>query len=160
MSSFKPIYKLKDWININQLNWNSLSENSNAIHLLEQNPDKINWFHLSENCNDDVIKLLEQNPDKINWFHLSRNRNAIKLLEQNPDKINWENLSYNANAIHLLEQNPDKIEWVYLSTIPSIFKLDIDAMRLQIKDFAEDLAKTCFHPNRVERYLKEYDYEL
>ena len=110
--------------------------------------------------NPNAIKLLEQNPHKISWGCLSKNPNAIKILEQNPDKINWENLSYTANAIHLLEQNPDNIEWVYLSTIPSIFELDTDAMRLQIKDFAEDLAKTCFHPNRVERYLKEYDYEL
>ena len=28
------------------------------------------------------------------------------------------------------------------------------------KDFAEDLAKACFHPKRVERYLKEYEYEF
>jgi hypothetical protein len=33
-------------------------------------------------------------------------------------------------------------------------------MKLQIKDFAEDLAKFCFHPKRVQKYLEEYDYEL
>jgi len=91
MSSFTPIYKLKDWIDINQLNWNSLSENSNAIHLLEQYPDKIDWDELSSN--------------------------------------------------------------------PSIFKLNKDAMMLQIKDFAEDLAKVCFHPKRIERYLEKINYE-
>jgi len=28
------------WININKLSWNILSENPNAIHLLEENQDK------------------------------------------------------------------------------------------------------------------------
>ena len=39
MSSFKPIYKLRDWIDINKLSWSLLSGNPNAIKLLEQNPD-------------------------------------------------------------------------------------------------------------------------
>ena len=66
----------------------------------------------------------------------------------------------NSDAIKLLEQNPDKIDWDRLSMNPSIFKLNKDAMRLQIKDFAEDLAKACFHPNRVQRYFEEFNYEL
>jgi hypothetical protein len=39
------------------IDWNWLSRNPNAIHLLEQNIDKINWFWLSENPN--AIHLLE-----------------------------------------------------------------------------------------------------
>jgi hypothetical protein len=38
--------------------------------------------------------------------------------------------------------------------------LDINAMKIQIKDFCEELQKICFHPNRVERYLEEYDYDI
>ena len=34
-------YKVLDWIDINKLNWEELSRNQNAIHLLEQNQDKI-----------------------------------------------------------------------------------------------------------------------
>jgi hypothetical protein len=34
--------KLRDWIDINKLNWNELSFNSNAIELLKENPNKIN----------------------------------------------------------------------------------------------------------------------
>ena len=71
MSSFTPIYELRDWIDINKLYWNLLSGNPNAIKLLEQNPDKIDWSCLSENPN--AIKLLEQNPDKISWIGLSIN---------------------------------------------------------------------------------------
>ena len=84
----------------------------------------------------------------------------MHLFEKNPDKINWSFLSRNSNAIHLLEDNPDKIDWYELSRNQSIFKLDTNSMKLQIKDFAEDLAKACFHPKRVERYLEEYHYEL
>ncbi len=29
----KPIYKLKKWINIDKLVWNSLSLNTNAMHI-------------------------------------------------------------------------------------------------------------------------------
>ena len=81
--------KLRDWIDIDKLDWNNLSLNPNAID------------------------LLEKNFDKINWYMLSANPNAIHLLEQNQDKINWSSLSFNPNAIHLLEQNIDKIDWLY-----------------------------------------------
>jgi hypothetical protein len=59
-----------------------------------------------------------------------------------------------------LERNKDMIDWSYFSYNPGIFKLDTNSMKLQIKDFSEDLAKACFHPKRVERYLEEYNYEL
>ena len=59
-----------------------------------------NWQSLSLHPN--AIHLLEQNIDKIHWFNLSRNPNAIHLLEQNLDKVNWDMLSGNPNAIHLL----------------------------------------------------------
>jgi hypothetical protein len=43
----------------------------------------------------DAIALLEQNPEKINWSGLSRNPNAIALLEQHTDKIDWVLLCMN-----------------------------------------------------------------
>ena len=48
--------KLRDWIDINTLNWNDLSFNQNAIELLKENKDKINWYWLSLNPN--AIELL------------------------------------------------------------------------------------------------------
>jgi len=60
----KPIYKLREWVNIKNINWNSLSENPNAIELLKKNKDKINYNYLSLNPN--AIELLEENLDKIN----------------------------------------------------------------------------------------------
>jgi hypothetical protein len=75
------MYKLRDWIDIN----------------------KLDWFHLSYNHN--AIDLLEKNFDKINWYNLSFNPFAIHLLHKNLDKINWSNLSLNSGAIYILEKN-------------------------------------------------------
>ena len=38
--------KLRDWIDINKINWDFLSLNKNAIELLKANPDKIDWEEL------------------------------------------------------------------------------------------------------------------
>ena len=97
---------------------NRLFQNINAIKLLKNYPDKIDWCSLSSN--PDAIQLLKTKyPDKIDWNCLSLNRNpeAIKLLKQNPNKINWELLCYNSNdeAIELIKENPKKINWHYLS---------------------------------------------
>ena len=65
----------------------------------QNNKDKIDWSYLSDNPN--AIDLLENNIDKIDWVYLSRNENAIHLLEQNIDKIDWELLSENPNLFEL-----------------------------------------------------------
>ena len=44
-------YGLLKWIDINKICWDFLSENPNAIYLLEQNLGKIDWFYLSKNPN-------------------------------------------------------------------------------------------------------------
>ena len=41
--------KLLDWIPYDKIHWKYLSENPNAIHLLEANQDKIDWYYLSKN---------------------------------------------------------------------------------------------------------------
>ncbi len=35
--------KLRDWIDINKIDWGWLSLNSNAIELLKENQNKIDW---------------------------------------------------------------------------------------------------------------------
>ena len=41
--------KLLDWVPLEKLDWDGLSSNPDAIHLLEKNPDKIDWYWLSMN---------------------------------------------------------------------------------------------------------------
>jgi hypothetical protein len=73
--------------------------------------------------NPNAIHLLEQNMDKVDWRHLSRNPNAIHMIEQNMDKVDWDYLSFNPNAIHLLEQNLDKVDWDdQVCSNPNIFE--------------------------------------
>ena len=36
--------KLLDWIDVEKLDWDYLSKNSNAIELLEANLDEVNWY--------------------------------------------------------------------------------------------------------------------
>ena len=45
--------------------------------------------------NPNAIDILENNKDKINWNYFCKNTNGIKLLEKNKDKINWKYLSEN-----------------------------------------------------------------
>ena len=43
ISEYAAEYELLPCIPINKIEWIYLSSNPNAIHLLEKNPDKINW---------------------------------------------------------------------------------------------------------------------
>ena len=111
---------------------------------------------LSENLN--AIHLLEVNPDKIDWRRLSENPNGIHLLEVNPDKIDWRRLSKNPNGIHLLEANPDKINWFWLFVNPNIFEIDYQYLKDRMKNtFVEELIMNRFHPKNVDKWI---DWEL
>ena len=77
-------YILLPWIDESKLDWDFLSENPNAINLLEANMNKINWNNLS--LNPKAIYILEEN------------------FESDGNMLNWCNLSYNINAINLLEK--------------------------------------------------------
>jgi len=47
MSLNRPILKLRDWIDKSKIDLKMLSLNKNAIELLKENPDKINWAYLN-----------------------------------------------------------------------------------------------------------------
>jgi hypothetical protein len=55
------------------VNWHKLSENPNAIHLLEKNLDKVNWHKLSENPNAHLLlSKLDYQEMKVNTKEFSR----------------------------------------------------------------------------------------
>ena len=100
---------LRTWIPLEKLNRKWLCKNPHpaAIPLIEQtlatrDLDVEEWYWLCQNPN--ALHLLEQNPEKIYWQSLSENPNAIPLLEQNPEKIHWDILALNPNAIHMMEK--------------------------------------------------------
>ncbi len=112
--NFEHRWKLRDWIDINKLDWWGLSSNPNALYLLESNLNKINFNELSKNKNDYAIEILSKYPDKINYELLSSNPYAISILKNNKNKIHYTNLSMNENAFDLIIENIDKISWYLL----------------------------------------------
>jgi len=87
MSLNKPVWKLKDWIEIQKIDWYNLSLNPNAINLLLKNQDKINWDNFSLNPN--AINILLENFDKINIRNFVQNDNLLEAFDNIKDKINW-----------------------------------------------------------------------
>jgi hypothetical protein len=79
-----------------------------------------------QRCNKNAIELLKENIDLINWINLCFNKNAIELLRENPEKINWDFLSMNSNAMDLLKENQDKINWSILTKNKGIFRKHLD----------------------------------
>ena len=127
------MFKLKDWIDQDKINWTQLSGNPEALPLLEKNQDKINWKQLSVNPSERALTLLENNQDKINWFGLSANPAA--------------------RAIALLEKNQDKIDWDMLSSNPAIFEYDYKGMKdAMYNGIKEDLVKNRFHPKNIPKF--------
>jgi hypothetical protein len=99
---------LRDWIDINKINWKTLSSNPNAIELLKKNKNKINWEFLSRNPN--AIELLKENQHKINWLYLSENQNAIELMAFifHPKNMNkWNNWGFTEHQ-EFIEFNNNK----------------------------------------------------
>ena len=82
----KPLYEFLDFIDINKVDWEFLSENPNAIHVLEKNLDKIVWRYLSENPN--AIPLLEKYPDNICWYWISQNQSIFEIDYKTMKKTN------------------------------------------------------------------------
>ena len=62
--------------------------------------ENVDFEYLSENPN--AVHILEKNLDKVDWYGLTQNPNAVYILEQHLDKVHWPGLSKNPNAIHLL----------------------------------------------------------
>jgi hypothetical protein len=104
-----------------------------------------------------AIHLLEANPNKINWGMLSSNPAAIHLLEKFPDKINWNKLCENPAAIHLLEHNQDKFYWCEIFRNPAIFTYDYDIIKETFRDLNKEFIEYYYHPNRMHFWIYELD---
>jgi hypothetical protein len=115
--------------NLDKIDWNTLSKNENAIHILSRPEfqDKINLIYLVTNENGvEILKkhLFEMQIEDINieiWRVLSRKPYGIPILEkltknftQHLDKIDWYYLSANENAIPIIKQFLDlcHMDWL------------------------------------------------
>jgi hypothetical protein len=119
------------------IDWHKLSENPNAISILEDNINKIDWNKLTLNPNPKVISIVEQYygsgfvlPDTF-WYNLSANPNAIPLLTR-MQKVDWRTLSKNPNpeAISMIDKhlkankkNINDVDWEWLSENPNAISI-------------------------------------
>jgi hypothetical protein len=96
--------------------FDGLSANPNAIAILRENIDKINWVRLSDNINAGEF-FTEENADKLDFTMLSKNPSAIELLKKFPERINWFWLCHNTGAADLIYHHPDRIttNWVVMN---------------------------------------------
>jgi hypothetical protein len=123
---------------------------------------QVKWCYLSQNPN--AIHILEKNLDKVDWEYLSANPNAIPILEKNLDKVKWYDLSQNPNSIHILKMNLDKVHWGWLTRNPNahqlLSSLDYNKMLENMKPFCNELVEKIFHPSRLERICEMYNIEM
>jgi hypothetical protein len=103
--------------NPDNVDWNLLSENPNAIHLLEKNQDKIGWYRLS--LNPSAIHLLEKNQEKVVWRCLSENPSIFEL---NYDALK-ERCNLYKEELMQIAMHPSRIQ-KYLDMGISIDELD------------------------------------
>jgi hypothetical protein len=113
---------------MDRIDFDALSENKNAMEILEEYIYKVNWSKLSANPN--ALPILLNNPDRIDYNMFSTNPKALDYLEKNVHKINWFQLFHNPNIknyMHLVENNLDKITqldlWRVLCKMPEAIGL-------------------------------------
>ena len=99
-------YKLRDWIDINKLDWYYLSKNENAIELLKENLDKIDWDYLSSNPS--AIDLLEQHQDIGFTCYIMLLSNP-SIFTYDYEKIKDNNKELNEEII-AYSLHPDRLE--------------------------------------------------
>ena len=66
----------------------------------------------------------------------------------------------NYNAMDILKENQSKINWPSVSGNIGIFEIDYQELKERIKPFREELMQTCFHPDKLARFLYEYNYDI
>ena len=112
-NSIKFQYILRNFINLNLLDWDNLSLNINSIDLFKNNKyiNNINIDNLCKNQNKNIshiiYKLIWEYKYDINIFFkksLMNYSNYIDLIENNIDKIDWNEFSNNTNGIKILEK--------------------------------------------------------
>ena len=164
--------KIDNYTYYEDVNWLQLSGNKHeiAIHILQNNPHKINFGALSGNPSG--FEIMKQHMDLINWDCFANNTHpdAIRLIEQNLDRVSTDiywmrdpvyiytgTLSQNPSAFHILLENPHFIHFGYLFCNPSALALAyIEANATQIDD--SNIVNLLGNPNGlslIEKLLKQ-----
>jgi hypothetical protein len=77
------------------VDWSALSENKNAIHILEQNIDKIDWYKLSVNQS-----IIEVDYKTMSEQRMSLLREELMIKTLHPSRIQkWLDLGMNIDDL-------------------------------------------------------------
>jgi hypothetical protein len=180
----KAIHLIKQ--NINKINdaqsWWILCYNPKAIKIIKENLDKIGelgWRYLSGI--PDAIEILEQNQDKIDWQIILKNPAAMDLIMDNLDKVDiyhWYMVCRNPAAMDLIKKNINNTKkedwsflglnrgnydqinkdmWKYLSRNPAIFTYDYDKIKETFRQLNKEIIELYWHPKRIDLWIWQND---
>jgi hypothetical protein len=131
-------YKLRDWIPVEKLLWRPLSENENAMNMIEERLEidkdmSEEQYRINYLINNDERFIPPGEYNTVHWGSLSINKNAIDLIKKKiidednlspeeynrlreNDRLDWAAIGLNSNpkAMELLKKKPSKIEWFTL----------------------------------------------
>jgi len=189
--------------NTDKIVWHSFCGNPNpkAIEMIEQmlieDQSKINFESLSENPN--AIHIISRHLDKVSSYQLSKNPNAMDILMQHPELIDNDTIIYNPSAISYIETliaenvnvdpefqsfgirqitcNPNCIQLIekrmannmlteydikYIKdrllkkdeAVVALYELDYQKMsKVRVNHFYTELMEKALHPSRVRKWL-------
>ena len=138
--------------NIDNINWNSLSSNENAIELLEQNMDKVVVNSLLMNKNEKSVELLMKMEDKLDWDssniyrhpYISRIlKEKLKTKKRLFKKIPWETICKNTADFCLFDKHISSVDWSSLSLNPNAIPI------LEQKQHKIDWDNLSFNKNAI-----------
>jgi hypothetical protein len=159
-----PVYKLIDWVSINDINWSGMSLNEHGEDLLRNNLKLLNYFNIGFRNDYLSFELLTSKKTqilKVQLFYLSKNPYALNYLMKNEDLINWYYLSYNTNSkiLFLLRNDKykNKINWDNLSsnTNPEILEF-----LFEHPDKINYCRLSGNNTNKALEYLKEHQDKI
>jgi len=158
--AIKILEKNQDKIDLFELSANPSAMDLIKKYLNETHWDLFCWSSLSRNTNPEAISILEQNLDKIDWYELLSNPSAIHIIEQNLDKIvnlpGFYILSRNPNAMDLLMKRPELIDSAYILANPNALSYLESLDRNNIKKSMNYMAT--YNPNAfqfIEKMLNQ-----
>jgi hypothetical protein len=110
------------------LHINDLASNPFAIELIKQHFQNVDFNRLSNN--PEAIFMLLANQHLINWTEFSKNTSpfAIHLMKRNLHRLDFCFFSANPSAIYVLEKYQNIIDWDYLSINPKIWVIHPNAI--------------------------------
>jgi hypothetical protein len=146
--------------------WGYISSHPNITwDIIKAHPDMPwQWHNVSGNLNI-TWDIVQANPDfPWNWTWLSCNPNITwDIIQAHPEKSwDWNLISKNPNiSWDIVEKNPDKPWfWYNLSSNPMTPYIDKKRIQARCKIIKEDLMKSAWHPDRIQKWLEKGGFEL